>query len=77
MRENLRFPGMRDPNSRQKELELLVALYQQQLNSFSANKNEAERVVKNQSTKATASEFAAWTMVANVLLNLDETLTKE
>ncbi len=60
-----------------KELERLAALYQQQLNSFSANKNEAERVIKNQSTKASASEFAAWTMVANVLLNLDETLTKE
>jgi mono/diheme cytochrome c family protein len=28
-------------------------------------------------TKATAAEFAAWTMAANVLLNLDETLTKE
>ena len=25
----------------------------------------------------TASELAAWTMVANVLLNLDETITKE
>jgi hypothetical protein len=24
-----------------------------------------------------AAELAAWTMVANVLLNLDETLTKE
>jgi hypothetical protein len=58
----------------------LTALYQQQLDYFNAHVAEAERVVKNQ-IKATSPcstpEMAAWTMVANVLLNLDETITKQ
>ena len=62
---------------REKEVERLAALYRRQLNNFAANATEAEKIVKNHSTKATVAEFAAWTMVANVLLNLDETLTKE
>ncbi|MGH9752240.1 MAG: PSD1 and planctomycete cytochrome C domain-containing protein [Blastocatellia bacterium] len=60
-----------------KEVERLAALYQRQVNDFAANATEAAKISKNHSTKATAAEFAAWTMVANVLLNLDETLTKE
>ena len=62
---------------KEKEVERLADLYRQQLNLLAANATEAEKVVKNHSTKATVVEFAAWTMVANVLLNLDETLTKE
>ena len=61
----------------EKEVERIVALYQQQLNHFTANSTEAGKIVRNHSTKAGGAEFAAWTMVANVLLNLDETLTKE
>jgi Protein of unknown function (DUF1549)/Protein of unknown function (DUF1553)/Planctomycete cytochrome C len=60
-----------------KEVERLAALRQQQLSNFAANATEAEKIARNHPTKATAAEFAAWTMVANVLLNLDETLTKE
>jgi mono/diheme cytochrome c family protein len=62
---------------KEKEVERIVALYQQQLTHFTANATEAGKIVRNHSTKAGAAEFAAWTMVANVLLNLDETLTKE
>ncbi|MGE0126481.1 MAG: DUF1553 domain-containing protein [Blastocatellales bacterium] len=60
-----------------KEIERIAALYQQQLNNFAANAAEAGKVARNHSAKTSAAEFAAWTMVANVLLNLDETLTKE
>jgi len=59
-----------------KEVERIAVLYQRQLNHFAANAAEAGKIARNHSTKATVAEFAAWTMVANVLLNLDETLTK-
>ena len=62
---------------KEKEVERLTALYRLQLDSFAANAAEAGKIARNHSTRATAAEFAAWTMVANVLLNLDETLTKE
>jgi len=61
----------------EKEIERLAALYRRQLDNFAANAPEAGKIARDHSTKASAAEFAAWTMVANVLLNLDETLTKE
>ncbi len=51
----------------------LLALYQQQIEYFKNHPAEAEQVSK----ESNSAEFAAWTMVANVLLNLDETLTKQ
>jgi len=65
----------RAPN--EKEVGRLTALRQQQLSNFAANAAEAGKIARDYSTRATAAEFAAWTMVANVLLNLDETITKE
>jgi len=62
---------------KEKEVERLTALCQQQLSNFAANAAEAGKIARDYSTRATAAEFAAWTMAANVLLNLDETLTKE
>jgi hypothetical protein len=59
------------------EVERLAVLYRLQLDNFAANATEAGKIAGNHSTKATSGEFAAWTMAANVLLNLDETLTKE
>ncbi len=62
------------------ELDRLAALYQQQLDYFNAHATEAERVIKNQikvTSPCSMPEMAAWTMVANVLLNLDETITKQ
>lgn len=62
------------------ELERLTNYYRQQLGDFKADAKAAERVIQPQlkpSETASAAELAAWTMVANVLLNLDETVTKE
>jgi hypothetical protein len=61
----------------EKEIERLAAFYSRQLANFSANATEAGKIARDNSTKAATAEFAAWAMVANVLLNLDETLTKE
>ena len=58
------------------ELERLVALYQQQEANFLAQPQAANKLVKD-SKAANKAEFAALTMLANVLLNLDETVTKE
>ncbi len=58
------------------ELDRLVALYKQQVAHFTAQPPAAIKLVKD--SKATnKAEFAALTMVANVLLNLDEMVTKE
>jgi hypothetical protein len=57
------------------ELAPLVSFEEAQLARFRADP-EAARAVAGAPT-GDAAELAAWTMVANVLLNLDETLTKE
>ncbi|MGH9851139.1 MAG: DUF1553 domain-containing protein, partial [Blastocatellia bacterium] len=65
---------------KEKEVERIVTLYQQQLSYFGARMVEAEKIAKDQfkqPARTNVAEIAAWTMVANVLLNLDETLTKE
>jgi hypothetical protein len=61
------------------EIARLVKLYEQQLNYFRGHEAEAGKLVNGQPTPSSqenTAELAAWTMVANVLLNLDETLTK-
>jgi hypothetical protein len=40
-------------------------------------KSAAELIQENSGLSSQSPELAAWTMVANVLLNLDETITKE
>jgi hypothetical protein len=62
---------------KEREVERLAVLYRGQLDSFAANVTEARKIASNNSTRSTAAEFAAWTMVANVLLNLDETISKQ
>ena len=60
------------------ELERLVAFYNQQLARFQRDEKAARDVLQAGKTPPPdAAELAAWTMVANVLLNLDETVTKE
>jgi mono/diheme cytochrome c family protein len=61
------------------EVERLIALYRQQLARYASDTVAARKVSADFEDVATArpAEFAAWTVVANVLLNLDETLTKE
>lgn len=63
------------------ERQRLVNLYQQQLAGFNRDAVSAEQLVNVGSAELTPNldtrQLAAWTMVGNVLLNLDETLTKE
>ncbi|MGH9843936.1 MAG: PSD1 and planctomycete cytochrome C domain-containing protein [Blastocatellia bacterium] len=64
----------------QVELEKLEQLYQRQLALYRADKAAAQRVAKGVIDEGWAgdpAEAAAFTMTANVLLNLDEMLTKE
>ncbi len=58
------------------ELARLVALYEQQLDHFTAEPTAANKIWP-EAKVANKAEKAALTMVANVLLNLDETVTKE
>jgi cytochrome c553 len=67
------------------ELEQVLEFYRRQLAHYRENALEAKQTIRatvgSDSTKqendADAPELAAWTMVANVLLNMDETITKE
>lgn len=63
-----------------KEMEVLQRTLQKQLMTFQADKAGAEKLLsygdspRNMNLEPT--EYAAWTMVANLLINLDETITK-
>jgi hypothetical protein len=61
------------------EVDRLVALYRGQLARYAPDPAASRRVSRGFEDVAASqpAEFAAWTIVANVLLNLDETLTKE
>ncbi len=62
------------------ERTLLADALKTQRTHFTAAPEEAGKVIANGEskprTKLPAPEFAAWTMVANLLLNLDETITR-
>ena len=64
----------------EKELERLVKLFDQELEHFNGDAKAAKDVALGGGVKppkdSDIARFAAWTIVANVLLNLDETLTK-
>ena len=57
------------------ELNRLLALYEQQLIVYRQDEKAARQLTKD--APAATAEWAARIIVANVLLNLDETLTKE
>jgi len=63
-----------------RERQRLVGLYEQQLKGFQADGKSAEALLGAGSAARPAGldapKLAAWMVVANVLLNLDETLTK-
>ncbi|MBS1789413.1 MAG: PSD1 domain-containing protein [Acidobacteria bacterium] len=59
------------------ELDRLTALYDQQLANYKTSPQTADKLLKGENRELPAPELAAWTLVANVLLNLDETLTKQ
>jgi hypothetical protein len=66
----------RRPNA--SEVERILASYQQQLERFRKDPVAAAKVIKGYEVADIGSaEQAAWTLVANALLNLDEALTKE
>ncbi|HXR78805.1 MAG TPA: PSD1 and planctomycete cytochrome C domain-containing protein [Bryobacteraceae bacterium] len=60
------------------ELDRVLAFHEQQLAHYRQDPVEAREVIADQkSAVENAPELAAWTMVANVLLNMDETISKE
>src|SRR5205807_8040532 len=63
------------------ELNQLLALYRSGREKYSKDAAAAKALVSAGNfglpLAADAAEVAAWTVVANVLLNLDETITKE
>jgi hypothetical protein len=63
------------------ELEVLVALFQEQHTHYQTKADEAVKLLSIGESKRdeslNPSEYAAMTMMGNLLLNLDETLTKE
>jgi hypothetical protein len=60
------------------ELDRLVAMYEQELAHYGAQPAAAAQVAAaSGDTRGDSAELAAWTMVASVLLNLDEAVTKE
>jgi hypothetical protein len=69
----------RTPTAR--EVSVLKRVYQQRLADYREDHKAAEELVGVGESKRPAglevSELAAWTTVANLLLNLDETITKE
>jgi hypothetical protein len=60
------------------ELQRLLAFWRMEVDRFQRDPQSAAEVVKSDSGPSSQSPgLAAWTMIANVLLNLDETITKE
>lgn len=63
-----------------KELEVLQRTLQKQLTTFQADKPTAEKLLaygdSPRNMNLEPGEYAAWTMIANLLINLDETITK-
>jgi mono/diheme cytochrome c family protein len=60
------------------ELERILASYELQLDRFRKNADAAAQVIEGYALEGVdPAEQAAWTLVANALLNLDEALTKE
>jgi hypothetical protein len=70
---------LRSANDR--ELSLLKDAYEEHLANFTKNKAEGAKLLIIGESKATdkvpVQELAAFTMVANIVLNLDEAVTKE
>src|SRR5262249_51120446 len=63
-----------------KELDILLRLYEENLAKYKQDLPAAQAMAKGGAKElpedVDAAELAAWTVIANVLLNLDETITK-
>ena len=64
----------------QEELPILMGLYKKHLNEFTADRESAQQLISTGQwpipDDLDASELAAWTSVARVVLNLHETITR-
>ena len=62
------------------EISHVIELYRENLDAYQRDRAAAKAMAMLELTKAPAeidqAELAAWTVIANVLLNLDETVTK-
>jgi len=72
--EAFRLVTGRQPSER--EVDALVRSYKRQVAHYRVRPAEAAKVMKASVPSPQLVEQAAWTLVANALLNLDETLTK-
>jgi hypothetical protein len=71
-----RLVATRTPKSA--EVDRILASYQRQLDKFRNDRAAASQTIKGYEVASVdVAEQAAWTLVANALLNLDEALTKE
>ena len=64
----------RQPSER--EVDVIIGSFKRQLSHYRAKPAEAAKVMKVTASAPGLAEQAAWTVVANALLNLDEVLTK-
>ena len=62
------------------ELAILMQTYAKHLAEYQANVEAAQKLIRvgdsEPNESLNPSELAAWTMIANLLMNLDETVTK-
>jgi hypothetical protein len=69
----------REPRDR--ELSVLKKIYAQELQHYTADTEAAKKLVSQgkyeRPEQLNVTELAAWTAIGNVLLNLDETITRE
>jgi hypothetical protein len=56
------------------ELDRILTAFEKERGYFESHPGEAARLAR---AEGPTPELAAWTMISNVLLNLDETITKE
>ncbi len=63
------------------EIAILTTVFGNQLAEYQADRTAADKLLRVGDSKRNesleANELAAWTMIANLILNLDETVTKE
>ena len=59
------------------ELQKIVEFYDREKTRFERDRVDAAELASVSRSKGNAAEEAAWTMVSNVLLNMDETITKD